>query len=154
MKFKQIVLISVMGLLLNGCGYIDAFIACAPRPYIERPNSIKLDYYDNPEWWDYKNLSLIRGRIRDYLDKNTNIEPDIKNSLKNLTFQRGMTKEQVLLVIGEPAKKKVLKDKNELWIYSGAKGGVLQWYYRWGKLTFSDDKLVDIEVEYVEMCDL
>lgn len=154
MKFKQLVLISAVGWLLSGCGYLDILIACTPRPYIEHPNSIKLDYYDNSDWWDYKNLSLIRHRIKDYLNKNTDVSSDVKSSLENLTFENGMTKEQVILVIGEPAKKKMLKNKNEQWIYSGARGGVLQWYYRWGKLIFSEGRLVDIEVQYVEMCDL
>lgn len=154
MKFKQLTLICVMGLLLSGCEYIGAFLVCIPKTYIEHPNFIKLDYYDNPEWRDYKNLTLIRERIRDYLNKNTDINSEVKNSLENLSFKKGMTKEQVILVIGNPVKKRILKNKSERWIYSGVDGGVLQWYYRWGKLEFSDERLTDIEVQCVQMCDL
>src|SRR3989338_7745233 len=143
MKFKQSILICVVTLMLTGCGSVSALIVCTPKPYIEHPQSIKLDYYDDPGWWDYKNLSLVRQRIKDYLNKENSIDADVKNSLEALTFHNGMTKEQIVLVIGEPVKKKILKDNNEQWTYSGAKGGVMQWYYRWGKLKFFDGKLVD-----------
>ncbi len=154
MRFKQLVLVCVMGLLLSGCEYIGAFIVCIPKPYVEHPNEIKLDYNVDPKWWDHENLTLIRERIKDYLAKNTDINAEVKSSLENLAFQKGMTKEQVILVIGSPVKKKILKNKIEQWIYSGANGGVLQWYYQWGKLKFYDGRLMDIEVQYVQMCDL
>lgn len=151
MKAKIGLLILFLTLLLILLGVRSNFktFPLASEIFIEHPNSIKLDYYDNPEWWDYKNLSKIRERIKDYLERNPDISINIKSVLNALEFEKGMNKEQVLLVTGEPRKRKVLKDGTELWTYSGAKGGILQWYYEWGRLKFKDGILMDIEAQFL-----
>ncbi len=55
-------------------------------------------------------------------------------------IHRGMTKNEVLVLLGEPQKKYNTKDENEVWIYSGISGGGSK-----ATLTFNNDKLEKID---------
>ena len=99
-------------------------------------------------------IGAVPARERMLAAQQTESLAQMKPQLEALIFQKGMTAEQIILVVGEPRRKKILKGKSEQWVYSGARGGVLQWYYQWGKLKFHDGYLVDIEVQHVRTCDL
>jgi len=109
--------------------------------------------YDRAKTFDRASVYLIRKRIGVYLEENPNLSQDIKTALSVLKIQKGMSREQVLLVVGEPTGKKRLQYNGELWIYKGDRmlKGERQWYYGWGKLYFQDDILNDIEVQYINI---
>jgi len=144
-------LLLILFLLLVGRFIIWPFI---PKPYIEHPNLIRLTYLDDPNWWDYKTLSLVRQRVNSYLDQKPNMSPENKKFMEEFSFRKGMNQEQISVIIGAPRKINTLNDGSSLWVYSGVNGGMLQWYYKWGKLKFSNGILTDIEVQYVHMINL
>ena len=153
-KKRFIIAIVILLFLITGAWVGRNYLRTFPlysEVYVEHPDSIKLKYYDSPDWWDYSTLTSIRKQITDYLVKHPNIDTDITHSLKNLSITKGMNTRQVPLVIGEPSKKKILKDNEELWIYTGTSGGVLCWYYEWGKVRFKNRILKDIEVKYIHI---
>ena len=136
----------MLSLSLVGCNYLREFPLYS-EVYVETPDSIRLDYYDDPAWWDYPTLSSIRKRVGAYLQANPNISPDMRDSLQGLQIKKGMDKEQVLSVVGEPTKKQVSPDGVEEWLYKSDVAGTLRWYYRWGKLRFQNGVLSEIEVQ-------
>jgi len=136
----------MLSLSLVGCNYLREFPLYS-EVHVETPDSIRLDYYDNPAWWDYSTLSSIRKGVDAYLRANPNVSPDVRDSLRELQITKGMDKEQVLSVIGEPTKKQVLPDGGEEWLYKAEVAGTLRWYYRWGKLRFQNGILSSIEVQ-------
>jgi hypothetical protein len=109
--------------------------------------------YDRNKIFDRASIYLIRKRMEVYFEENPNLNQEIKTALSELKIQKGMDKEQVLLVVGEPTTKKKLRDNNELWIYKGDRmsKGERQWYYGWGKLKFHNGILKDIEVQYINI---
>lgn len=136
----------MLNLSLAGCNYLREFPLYS-EVYVETPDSIRLDYYDDPAWWDYSTLSSIRNRVDAYLKANPNVNPDMRDSLRGLRIKKGMDKAQVLLVVGEPTKKQMLQDGREEWLYKADVAGTLRWYYRWGKLQFQNGTLSNIEVQ-------
>lgn len=135
----------MLSLSLVGCNYFREFPLYS-EVHVETPGSIQLDYYDDPAWWDYPTLSSIRKRVDTYLKANLDVSPNVRDSLRELQIKKGMDKEQVLSVIGEPTKKQFLPDGREEWLYRADVAGTLRWYYRWGKLRFQNGILSDIEV--------
>ncbi|MBI3291681.1 MAG: hypothetical protein HYZ73_02570 [Elusimicrobia bacterium] len=62
-----------------------------------------------------------------------------------------MDKEQVLSVIGEPTRKRVLPNGCEEWLYKADVWGTMRWYYRWGKVRFQSGVLSDIEIQRIKI---
>ncbi|MBF0570396.1 MAG: hypothetical protein HQL12_00855 [Candidatus Omnitrophica bacterium] len=109
---------------------------------------------EGPGWWDYNNVVLIKERVNNFINENQNLNLDVKNDLGKFIFAKGMNKEQVKVLIGNP-NKITNKQSVEVWTYSGCNGGVLSWHYQWGKLTFKNEILKDIEVKEAHYsCDL
>lgn len=136
----------MLSLSLVGCNYLREFPLYS-EVYVETPDSIRLDYYDDPAWWDYPTLSSIRKRVEAYLAANPHVSPDVQAALRALEIRKGMDKSQVLLVVGEPTRKQGLPDGREEWLYKKDVAGTLRWYYHWGKLRFQNGILADIEVQ-------
>lgn len=112
---KQIVFILAIALLLSGCNHLRTFPLYS-EVYVEHPESIKLSYYEVSEYNTPEMLAASK-RIEDYLSKNPDTTFSIEGALRALKVEKGMTKEQVVLVIGEPWEKKDLNDMTELWKY-------------------------------------
>lgn len=142
---KKILYILIIAILISGCNFVRRFPNYS-IPETSHPESVKLHYYESDSWMDHQNLVDTRQRVKDYLAKNPDINTSIKDALSNLTFQKGMDEEQVILLIGEPKRKETLGSGSELWVYQGAEEGtLLRWYYNPGKLTFKNGVLTDIE---------
>jgi outer membrane protein assembly factor BamE (lipoprotein component of BamABCDE complex) len=108
--------------------------------------------YDRWSGLERPNYS-IRKRIEKYLKQHPDLNVAQKNALIEFKVLKGMRPEQVRLVIGEPSSIGKLKDDTKVWTYRGNRGarGELSWYYGWGKLTFDDEKLVEIEVRHINI---
>lgn len=157
-------LIILLCLELVGCASIGNHFREFPlysEVWIEHPEYVyifegsNMDYFLNhlPDSDFTKTYLRIKARISDYINEHKNISSDISVALERLKIKRGMTKEQVILVVGKPTNKKMLKDNSELWIYKGDrhKIGEVTWYYDWGKLKFQNEVLADIEVKYIKI---
>jgi len=114
-------------------------------------NNILIDY--NRESYFERPTYLIRKRIEIYIEEHKNLDSYTRDSLMKLEIRKGMNKEQIVLVLGEPIRKKTLRNNNQLWVYKGDRTnkGEFDWYYGWGKLYFQDDILNDIEVQYIDI---
>jgi len=119
-----------------------------PIPHVKHLDSIILSYDGEPRLLG-ESRNFIKERVSNYLSTNPNIEPSIQKDLEHLVFRKGMNQEQVELLTGEPNKKDKLEDGTELWLYSGKRNGYLQWYGEKGRLSFKDNALIDIEVQYI-----
>ena len=95
------------------------------------------------------NADSIKEKVNSYLSVNPNVDESIKHDLQHLVFKKGMDQEQVEALIGNPNKKEELKDGIHVWLYSGKRNGYLQWYGEKGRLSFKDNVLIDIEVQYI-----
>ncbi|MDD3374357.1 MAG: hypothetical protein PHY73_01365 [Candidatus Omnitrophica bacterium] len=107
----------------------------------------------NRKWISYSRTPYhVRKRIEEYILANPLIEKSIKESLKELKVQKGMDKEQVKLLVGNPTEIEKLSGSEELWMFKGdrLKKKELEWYYQWGKMKFKNDRLFEIELQKVE----
>ena len=154
MNKKQLTVVCLMVMsLVAGCNYLRTFPLYS-EVWIEHPEHIKLfedyniDYFIQslPDSDVTKTYLSTKAQVSDYLDKHKDLSKDISTALNELKIKKGMTTGQVILVIGEPAKKKISKDGIELWVYN--QSGIRQWYYKWGKLRFKDGILVKIRDSY------
>ena len=135
-------------LFVSGCDRLFA------RTYVEHPASVQ---------FKHSTVSLtteghIRRRVSAYLEDNASIQPDVKSALLELKIHKGMSQEQVKVIVGEPSKRKILRDKVEVWTYDRDVSGEAfreaefptSWYYGWAKLKFQNGALVDIAVRQIE----
>lgn len=154
MNYKErIIAVIMMVFLLCGCNFREIttrFIFPGTKVYTKHVEKANLSYTDNPEWWNYATLSAIRKRVDEYLKDSPECPSLIKENLQQLSIIIGMDKKQVLSVVGKPAKKKLLKSNDEMWIYTRNKNE-LPWFYKWAKLTFKSGVLTDIEVQHINI---
>lgn len=142
---------AVLLVALSGCNYLRMFPLYSEL-YVASPSSIKLDYVDDPRWWDYPTLSMIRGRVEEYCATHPDVPVDVAESLRALVVRDGMDADQVMAVLGRPSKRRRLSSTSELWTYRNRRvAGVRRWYYSWGKLQFDDGRLVQITFEGIEI---
>jgi len=134
-----------------GCSnFSSIYLIPVPKTYVERPSSIRLGYSEDPGWWDYETLGAIRQQIETYLKLNTSVNPEIQGALRRLEVRKGMSEEQVQVVLGPPSNRRVTDEQIDVWTYKKPTWGVRRWYSGWGKLYFRDGTLVDIEVQHKE----
>ncbi len=147
-------------LSLIGCACVGNHLRTFPlysEVSIEHPDHVKLfedfniDYFvkDLPNSDVTKEYLRIDARVSDYLNKHNDIPADIATALKQHMIKRGMTQEQVVLLLGEPTAKKILKNYVEQWVYG--KDKKFQWYYDWGKLWFERGLLTGIERKSIKI---
>lgn len=117
---KRLISFTVLLLLLGGCA--------APR-YCHRDN-IDCYYQDKRINRDFRGkvvdkeyINSLKGKIEGYLLGHLEINEESKSALKNFKVVKGLTKEQVELLLGVPEKTQVLNPKNKLraderWVYT------------------------------------
>lgn len=146
--------VAVISLFVITCGCdshetLNYIIFPGTKVYNKHLDTATPSFYDNPEWWNYSTLTYIKKRVIDYLITHREIDSTLKQELEKLTITKGMNGEQVSSVVGQPTKKIFLRKNHEIWFYKGERENELPWYYKWAKLTFQNDKLIDIEVQRI-----
>ena len=124
------------------------------RTYVKHPEAVK---FQHPTI-SLTTESHIKGRVSTYLKDNPSTQSDVRSALLEFKIQKGMNQEQVKVVVGDPSKRKVLKGGIEVWTYDRNLSGnafleaefPVSWYYKWAKLKFDRETLVDIEVQQIE----
>lgn len=151
-SFIPVIIILFIVILLIGCTSANSFLLPSEER-IEHPDFVKLNFLDDPEWWNYSNVLKIKKRVKSYLDSNPDTKSEFKLALQELKIVKGMSKEEVFAVVGEPTKVVRENDGVELLVYEGKTDidDVIGWYSGWGKLRFKNNVLVDIEVRRVEV---
>ncbi|MBM3251720.1 MAG: hypothetical protein FJZ11_02940 [Candidatus Omnitrophica bacterium] len=151
-SFIPVLIILFIVILLTGCASANGFLLPSEE-HIEHLNSVRLNYLDDPGWWNYSNVLKIKERVKSYLDSNPETKNEFKLALQELKIVKGMSKEEVFTVVGKPTKVSRENDGIELLIYEGKTDidDVIGWYSEWGKLRFKNNILVDIEVRLVEV---
>ncbi len=124
-----LITISVLAVFLNGCNplnYIRTFPLYSEIK-IEHPEFInevghEKDYRGWSPGFLTPEMEPIRERVNVYLNQHPEVPSSIKSSLQELRVEKGMSQEQVLLIMGEPSGKinGVYEGTNksyETWIY-------------------------------------
>lgn len=148
-----LVFIVVLG-IVRGCDYLNPRawnIFPGAKLYSIHEDSVKLEYYDDKQWWNYPTLSKVRNRIQEYLMTHDSIDPQIISSMTELRLTKGMDKTQAEVLVGGPTKIIKTIDNREVYHYRGTRNGELPWYYGWAKLTFQDNRIIDIEIEGIKI---
>lgn len=116
----------------------------------EHPDYVKSYYMDNPNWWRYKEFEGIRDSIQKYLSTHPNVSSEISTALKKIYIQKGMTKEEIALLLGQPNLVERINGEDVL-IYSKRQGiyAKVPWDVKTFRLNFKNNQLVYIEVERV-----
>jgi len=116
----------------------------------EHPDYVKSYYVDNPNWWRYKEFEEIRNSIDRYLTTHPNVSTEISTALKKIYIQKGMTKEEVALLLGQPNLVEQIQGEDVL-IYNKQQGiyAKVPWDVKTFRLNFRNDQLVYIEVERI-----
>ena len=148
-RFRKSVLSIWLALLLGclstwGCN----------RVFVTHPDAIE---FKHPTI-SYSTEAHIQKRVADYLNKHPDIDLNVKSALLTSTIIKGMDQDQVLVVVGEPSKRKIVGNEIEEWTYTESLSGDAfreakfpgSWYYNWAKLTFKRGKLADMAVQQVE----
>lgn len=144
----------ILSLDLMGCNYLRTFPLYS-EIYTEHTDKVQL--FDERLWMNnqfyqgsdrQKDVSKLKQSVEAYLKSNPNTRPELAEAMRELIFSKGMSPAEVMAVAGKPSSRS-LKDNEEVWIYK--KDGLLSWYYRWGKLTFKNNLLVDIEAQHIEI---
>ena len=153
MKRRNGSLIAII--LLGSAPFASGCDRLLARIYIEHPEAIQLTHPTVSPTTERH----IRRRVNAYLeDHSSSIRPDVKSALVELKILKGMNQEQVRVIAGEPSKRKILRDKIEMWTYNRDLSGEAfreaefptGWYYGWAKLKFQNGALVDIAVRQIE----
>jgi len=142
-------------LLITGCNYLRTF-PLESKLYTEHLSEVQI--FDESIWHDnlyYENSSKqksileIKRKIEIYIQENPNRNKQMIIALKNFTIRKGMNKIEILILAGNPTKKS-FKDNNEVWLYKKWPDP-FAWYYKWGKLTFSEGVLIDIVAQRIDI---
>lgn len=141
--------------ILVGCNHLRAF-PLESEVYIRHYDEVQL--FDESKWINnpyyigsdkYKAVESKKELIDEYRSKN----PDA--SIKNLEAMNafklvvGMNKEEVEIMAGKPSQK-YNDERGEVWVYKRWPD-TFAWYYKWGKLKFENDVLVDIEAQQINI---
>lgn len=117
---------------------------------VEHPDYVKSYYMDDPNWWRYKEFEEIRTIIQEYLSMHPDVSDDIVIALEKIYIRKGMTKEEVALLLGQP---NLIEQRNgkDLLIYTKRQGvyAKIPWDVKTFRLKFINNQLVDIEVERI-----
>ncbi len=67
-------------------------------------------------------ISKLKGKAEDYTSQHPEISGEVKDALKNLKVVKGLTKEQVKLLLGNPERVQALSPNNKFgadqrWVY-------------------------------------
>lgn len=146
MKFC-ILLILIFSLL--GCQTVNDFVL-REEERVEHPDSVKSYYMDDPNWWCYKKFEVIRNSISEYLVTHPNVSSEISTALNKIRIQKGMTKEEVGLLLGRPNSFQQVNG-TELLVYDKLKGiyAEVPWDIKTFHLEFKNGRLVVIEIKRI-----
>jgi hypothetical protein len=118
---KKLITFIFLLLFLGGCA--------APLYYLR--DDINCYYKDKMISRDFKGniidnakeyVTNLKGKIEDYLSHHPEINEETKLALKNCKVTKGLTKEQVKLLLGNPERVQTLSSKNKFkadqrWVY-------------------------------------
>ena len=117
----MIKLITVTGLLLllGGCSAPNYYLRDNINCY-QNDKGVNRDFKGNVILKEY--ITNLKGKIEDYISQHPEIDEEVKSALKNFKVIKGMTKEQVRLLLGNPERVQTLNSKNkfradERWVY-------------------------------------
>lgn len=144
----------ILSLNLMGCNYLRTFPLYS-EIYTEHADKVQL--FDERKWLSNQfyqgsdkqlEVSELKQSVETYLKSNPNTKPKVAEAMRELVFSKGMSQAEVMVVAGKPSSR-FFKDNEEIWIYK--KDGLFRWYYGWGKLTFRNTLLADIETQYIKI---
>jgi len=117
----MIKLITFIGLLLllSGCSAPNYYLRDNINCYY-KDKGINMDFKGNIIYKEY--ITNLKGKIEDYISHHPEINEEAKSALKNFKVVKGMTKEQVKLLLGNPERVQTLNSKNKFradqrWVY-------------------------------------
>lgn len=118
---------NIIGLLI----FIIMISGCSAPNYFLQDN-INCYYRHEGKGWDFKNNTLdldeekyitnLKSKIKNYISTKLAIDGGIKTALESFKVIKGMSKEEVRLLLGNPERTQVLNPKNkfkadERWVY-------------------------------------
>ena len=148
-------LFSTMAMFL-GCNSLRAF-PLQSEVYTKHYDEVQLfdesKWINNPYYKDsekHRKIEAKKGQIEEYYRKNP--DANIKNleAMRAFKLAKGMNKEEVEIIAGKPSQKHRNKLGHEVWFYRKWPD-MFAWYYKWGKLEFEDNVLIDIEAQHVDI---
>lgn len=124
MKLKGIILIllGILGLaaVLNGCSAPSYSLRDSLNFYSSN-KGVARDFKGNVIYKD--RITDLKKKVEDYIAHHPEINEEAKSALKELKVIKGMTREQVKLLLGSPGKVQNLNSRNKFrasqrWVYA------------------------------------
>ena len=142
--------------MLCGCNYLRTFPLYS-EVYVQYYNEIQLFnekiwvnklYYKKSD--KFKRAEAIKKLVSAYKNENPNVDFVILEAMENFKLVTGMKKLEAEIIAGKPSQKYRNKLGHEVWLYKKWPD-VFTWYYKWGKLEFENNMLINIEAQHIDI---